>query len=171
MKSLQQTLQQNRALHRSTTEAPRPAADVELYSSTLLYSAPGRSASLQLYSALHSTSSTPSLRGKVFVVVAVDSVVFRWRQKLGREVEEVGKDILPGFLILPRARHKKWANQYITHRVDRLWARLPCGCADAIRCSTNLQTRPRAQPGGRLMAHATRSNARLASRKCDCPRS
>ena len=34
------------------------------------------------------------------------------------------------------------------NRVDRLWARLPCGCADAIRCSTNLQTRPRAQPGG-----------------------
>ena len=35
---LQQTLQQNRALHRSTTEAPRPAADVELYSSTALSS-------------------------------------------------------------------------------------------------------------------------------------
>ena len=31
---LQQTLQQNRALHRSTTQALRPAADVELYSST-----------------------------------------------------------------------------------------------------------------------------------------
>ena len=41
-------------LHRSTTEAPCPAADVELYSSTA-------STSLQLYSALHSTSSTPSL--------------------------------------------------------------------------------------------------------------
>ena len=49
-------------LHRSTTQALRPAADVELYSSTLLYSAPERSTSLQLYSALHSTSSTPSLR-------------------------------------------------------------------------------------------------------------
>ena len=48
-------------LHRSTTQALRPAADVELYSSTLLYSAPERSTSLQLYSALHSTSSTPSL--------------------------------------------------------------------------------------------------------------
>ena len=36
---LQQTLQQNRALHRSTTEALRPAADVELYSSTALQSA------------------------------------------------------------------------------------------------------------------------------------
>ena len=32
---LQQTLQQNRALHRSTTQALRPA-DVELYSSTAL---------------------------------------------------------------------------------------------------------------------------------------
>ena len=41
-------------LHRSTTEALSPAADVELYSST-------GSTSLQLYSALHSTSSTPSL--------------------------------------------------------------------------------------------------------------
>jgi len=50
-------------LHRSTTQALRPAADVELYSSTELYSAPERSTSLQLYSALHSTSSTPSLRG------------------------------------------------------------------------------------------------------------
>ena len=49
-------------LHRSTTQALRPAADVELYSSTLLYSAPECSTSLQLYSALHSTSSTPSLR-------------------------------------------------------------------------------------------------------------
>ena len=34
---LQQTLQQNRALHRSTTHPPRHAADVELYSSTALY--------------------------------------------------------------------------------------------------------------------------------------
>ena len=34
---LQQTLQQNRALHRSTTEAHRHAADVERYSSTALY--------------------------------------------------------------------------------------------------------------------------------------
>ena len=42
--SVQQTLQQNRALHRSTTEAPCPAADVELYSSTALQSA------LHLYS-------------------------------------------------------------------------------------------------------------------------
>ena len=46
-------------LHRSTTEALRPAADVELYS------APERSTSLQLYSALHSTSSTPSLRRRL----------------------------------------------------------------------------------------------------------
>ena len=47
-------------LHRSTTQAHRPAADAELYSSTALqlYS----STALQLYSALHSTSSTPSLR-------------------------------------------------------------------------------------------------------------
>ena len=51
-------------LHRSTTEAVRHAVDVELYSSTLLYSAPERSTSLQLYSALHSTSSTPSLRAQ-----------------------------------------------------------------------------------------------------------
>ena len=41
---LQQTLQQNRALHRSTTQAPRHAPDVELYSSTALQSA------LHLYS-------------------------------------------------------------------------------------------------------------------------
>ena len=41
---LQQTLQQNRALHRSTTHAVRPAPDVELYSSTALQSA------LHLYS-------------------------------------------------------------------------------------------------------------------------
>ena len=41
---LQQTLQQNRALHRSTTHAVRHAADVELYSSTALQSA------LHLYS-------------------------------------------------------------------------------------------------------------------------
>ena len=41
---LQQTLQQNRALHRSTTQALRPAADVELYISTALQSA------LHLYS-------------------------------------------------------------------------------------------------------------------------
>ena len=41
-------------LHRSTTHAVRPVADVELYSSTALYSAPERSTSLQLYSALHS---------------------------------------------------------------------------------------------------------------------
>ena len=46
---LQQTLQQNRALHRSTTQAHRHAADVELYSST----------ALQIYqSALHLYSST-----------------------------------------------------------------------------------------------------------------
>ena len=49
-------------LHRSTGDSHRHAADVELYSSTALYSAPERSTSLQLYSALHSTSSTPSLR-------------------------------------------------------------------------------------------------------------
>jgi len=49
-------------LHRSTTHAVRHAVDVELYSSTALYSAPERSTALQLYSALHSTSSTPSLR-------------------------------------------------------------------------------------------------------------
>ena len=49
-------------LHRSTTHAVRPAADVELYSSTALYSALQHSTALQLYSALHSTSSTPSLR-------------------------------------------------------------------------------------------------------------
>ena len=48
-------------LHRSTTHAVRPAADVELYSATALYSALQRSTALQLYSALHSTSSTPSL--------------------------------------------------------------------------------------------------------------
>ena len=52
-------------LHRSTTHAVRHAAhhaaDVELYSSTALYSALQRSTPLQLYSALHSTSSTPSL--------------------------------------------------------------------------------------------------------------
>ena len=36
-------------LHRSTTHAVRHAVDVELYSSTLLYSAPERSTSLQLY--------------------------------------------------------------------------------------------------------------------------
>ena len=53
---LQQTLQQNRALHRSTTHPPRPAADVELYSST------ARSPALQLYSALHPLHPTPSLR-------------------------------------------------------------------------------------------------------------
>ena len=47
---LQQTLQQNRALHRSTTQALRPAADVELYSSTALQSA--LHLSTQLYSAL-----------------------------------------------------------------------------------------------------------------------
>ena len=47
-------------LHRSTTHTPRHAADVELY--IQLYSAPERSPALQLYSALHSTSSTPSLR-------------------------------------------------------------------------------------------------------------
>ena len=41
---LQPTLQQNRALHRSTTQALRPAADVELYSSTALQ----RSTALQL---------------------------------------------------------------------------------------------------------------------------
>ena len=48
-------------LHRSTTHAVRHAVDVELYSSTALYS----STSLQLCSALHSTSSTPSLRTRV----------------------------------------------------------------------------------------------------------
>ena len=47
-------------LHRSTTHPPRPAADVDR--ALQLYSAPERSTSLQLYSALHSTSSTPSLR-------------------------------------------------------------------------------------------------------------
>ena len=36
---LQQTLQQNRALHRSTSDSHRPAPDVELYSSTALQSA------------------------------------------------------------------------------------------------------------------------------------
>ena len=49
-------------LHRSTSDSHRHAPDVELYSSTALYSALQRSTSLQLYSALHSTSSTPSLR-------------------------------------------------------------------------------------------------------------
>ena len=70
---LQQTLQQNRALHRSTTQAPRHAADVELYSSTALQSA------LQLYSStalytlqlhpLHppsGTSHAPHLRLNAF---------------------------------------------------------------------------------------------------------
>ena len=41
---LQLTLQQNRALHRSTSDSHRPAPDVELYSSTALQSA------LHLYS-------------------------------------------------------------------------------------------------------------------------
>ena len=49
-------------LHRSTTHSPRHAVDVELYSSTAL--SIQRSTSLQLYSALHSTSSTPSLSGR-----------------------------------------------------------------------------------------------------------
>ena len=44
---LQQTLQQNCALHRSTTQALRPAADVELYSSTALQSALQISTTLQ----------------------------------------------------------------------------------------------------------------------------
>ena len=68
---LQQTLQQNRALHRSTTQAVRHAADVQLYSATALYS----STSLQLYSALHSTSSTPSLRSAVFCVEWMEACV------------------------------------------------------------------------------------------------
>ena len=59
-------------LHRSTTEALRPAADVELYSSTLLYSAPERSTSLQLYNALYSTSSNGGTR-----VVQTRACVFR----------------------------------------------------------------------------------------------
>ena len=46
-------------LHRSTTHAPRHAADVELYSSQRSNSAPERSTALQLYSALHSTSLHP----------------------------------------------------------------------------------------------------------------
>ena len=54
-------------LHRSTTQALRPAADVELYSSTALQSALHLYSSI--YSALHSTSSTPSLRAGVVVVV------------------------------------------------------------------------------------------------------
>ena len=45
-------------LHRSTAQAVRHAADVELYSSTALQSA--LHLYLQLYSALHSTSSTPN---------------------------------------------------------------------------------------------------------------
>ena len=59
-------------LHRSTSASLCPAPDVELYNggassrggcrALQLYSAPERSTALQLYSALHSTSSTPSLR-------------------------------------------------------------------------------------------------------------
>ena len=47
---LQQTLQQNRALHRSTTHAVRPVPDVELYSSTALQSSTGLQSALHLYS-------------------------------------------------------------------------------------------------------------------------
>ena len=57
---LQQTLQQNRALpHRSTTEALRPAADVELYSSTALQSALHLYSSTALYTLhpLHAPSA------------------------------------------------------------------------------------------------------------------
>ena len=64
-------------LHRSTTHAVRHAVDVELYSSTLLYSAPERSTSLQLYSALHSASSTPSLRSQYISGDLIHGVSFR----------------------------------------------------------------------------------------------
>ena len=57
---LQPTLQQNRALHRSSGDSHRPAPDVELYSSTALQSALHLYSSTALYT-LH-TSSTPSLR-------------------------------------------------------------------------------------------------------------
>ena len=65
---LQQALQQNRALHRSTTQALRPAADVELYSSTALQSALHLYSSTALYTLhpLHPPSgggmSLPRLR-------------------------------------------------------------------------------------------------------------
>ena len=49
---LQQTLQQNRALHRSTSDSHRHAPDVELYSSTALQSA------LHLYISIYSLQST-----------------------------------------------------------------------------------------------------------------
>ena len=52
MKSLQQTLQQNRALQCSTSASLCPAPDVELYSSTALQSA------LQLYSSTALQRST-----------------------------------------------------------------------------------------------------------------
>ena len=58
---LQQTLQQNRALHRSTTQALRPAADVELYSSTALQSALHLYNSTALYT-LHPLLHPPSAR-------------------------------------------------------------------------------------------------------------
>ena len=56
---LQQTLQQNRALHRSTTHAVRHAADVELYSSTALQSALHLYSSTALYT-LHPLHPAPS---------------------------------------------------------------------------------------------------------------
>ena len=54
----------NRALHRSTTEAPRPAADVELYSSTALQSALHLYSSTALYTLhpLHPPSDTDTNR-------------------------------------------------------------------------------------------------------------
>ena len=48
---LQQTLQQNRALQRSTTQAVRPAADVELYTTTALQR------SRALYSSIYSSTA------------------------------------------------------------------------------------------------------------------
>ena len=74
-------------LHRSTSDSHRPAPDVELYSSLQLYS----STALQLYSALHSTSSTPSLRAGsgtgevctcVFVVTFLETRRRLWKKNI-----------------------------------------------------------------------------------------
>ena len=72
---LQQTLQQNRALHRSTGDSHRHAPDVELYSSTALQSALHLYSSTALYTLhpLHPPSAStfvpPRGRGRPLLVV------------------------------------------------------------------------------------------------------
>ena len=147
---LQPTLQQNRALHRSTGDSHRPAADVELYSSTALSGALQRSTSLQLYTALYTlhplhplhppsgTRVAPCRTSYVYVIC--DGKKHAW--ELSTERTEPLKRVLP-----PRATNQTLVcqTQAPGYCVPQIWTQAP-GLIDTVGAAMRLPTHPPCRP-------------------------